>query len=372
MRDSTVVWSLDACSGSGSGTTIRSSTKTENRAPECLLVPVLLSRSSAKCDDELHEHESDRPFGALQDCRASRGIVHEMTITSTRIDTWRRLAVDVTAAETPTARSVLIIGSEAVPFAKTGGLADVLGVLPIALAGLGWSATLVLPRYRGVTAGSWSSIFRSASAPTRATSASTRRRSPTARSAILVDCPDLFDRDALYGVDGADYPDSPRRSALLARAALEFAGRRESGPSVVHAHDWQAGLTPVYLRTLYASHPLLGDKPCVFTIHNLAYQGLCEPDWLPRLDLPWELFAVDQLEFWGRISLLKGGIWTAKSGHPVVLYFTSFSYVFVLPTCPLQLACAGRPVTTRPQRVHGSGNGGEDIIGGDGRAHAAP
>ena len=77
---------------------------------------------------------------------------------------------------------------------------------------------------------------------------------------------------------------------------------------MVHAHDWQAGLAPVYLRTLYASHPVLGGTPSVFTIHNLAYQGLCEPDWLPRLDLPWELFAMDQLEYWGRISLLKGGI----------------------------------------------------------------
>jgi starch synthase len=204
--------------------------------------------------------------------------------------------------------TVLIIGSEAVPFAKTGGLADVLGILPVVLAELGWGATLVMPRYRGVTAGRLVEHFAiSVGAYTRDVGF---YEAPLAEGAsvLFVDCPDLFDRDALYGVGGSDYPDSPRRAALLVRAALEFAGRRESGPSVVHAHDWQAGLTPVYLRTLYASHPVLGDKPCVFTIHNLAYQGLCEPDWLPRLDLPWELFAVDQLEFWGRISLLKGAI----------------------------------------------------------------
>ncbi len=126
--------------------------------------------------------------------------------------------------------------------------------------------------------------------------------------AILVDCPDLFDREALYGVDGTDFPDNPRRFAMLVRAALEFAGRSEHRPSVVHAHDWQAGLAPVYLKTLYARHPVLGGTPSVVTIHNLAYQGIFEPDWLPRLDLPWELFAVDQLEYWGRVSLLKGGI----------------------------------------------------------------
>src|SRR5207248_6352637 len=92
------------------------------------------------------------------------------------------------------------------------------------------------------------------------------------------------------------------------RAALELLGRSEHRPSLVHAHDWQAGLAPVYLRTLYAAHPVLRDMPAVFTIHNLAYQGLCEPDWLPRLDLPWELLTLERMEYWGRVSLLKGGI----------------------------------------------------------------
>src|SRR5206468_200096 len=95
---------------------------------------------------------------------------------------------------------------------------------------------------------------------------------------------------------------------VLVRGALEFCARGARKPSVVHAHDWQAGLAPVYLRTLYASHPVLGGTPTVFTIHNLAYQGLFDPDWVPRLDLPWDLFSVDRLEFWGRMSYLKGGI----------------------------------------------------------------
>src|SRR6266850_2061190 len=177
--------------------------------------------------------------------------------------------------------SVLIIGSEAQPFAKTGGLADVLGALPPALARLGWNVTLALPRYRGVEAGA---------------------------RAILIDCPDLYDREALYGVANSDYPDNALRFAFLARAALEFAGRRGAGPSVVHAHDWQAGLAPVYLRTVYASHPVLGGTPSVFTIHNLAFPGVFDASWLPRLDLGWDQFAVDRLEYWGRISFMKGGI----------------------------------------------------------------
>jgi starch synthase len=95
---------------------------------------------------------------------------------------------------------------------------------------------------------------------------------------------------------------------VLVRAALAFAGRQATPPSVVHAHDWQAGLAPVYLKTLFATHPTLGGTPSVFTIHNLAYQGLFQPDWLPRLDLPWDLLAPGRLEFWGKISFLKGGI----------------------------------------------------------------
>jgi starch synthase len=81
----------------------------------------------------------------------------------------------------------------------------------------------------------------------------------------------------------------------------------------VHAHDWQAGLAPVYLNTIFASHPVLRNTPTVFTIHNIAYQGSFEADWLPRLDLGWEELGVDRLEFWGRISLLKGGINTATA-----------------------------------------------------------
>ena len=210
-----------------------------------------------------------------------------------------------------TRRSVLIVGSEAQPFAKTGGLADVLGALPSALARIGWDATVVLPRYRGVTAGAEVDSF--AITVGGFTRDATFYEAPLADGAraILVGCPDLYERAALYGEGSADYPDNPRRYAFLARAALEFAARHGTPPSVVHAHDWQAGLVPVYLRTLYASHPSLGGMPSVTTIHNLAYQGVFTPDWLPRLDLGWEQFTVDRLEYWDHISFLKGGITAA-------------------------------------------------------------
>jgi len=203
-------------------------------------------------------------------------------------------------------RSVLLIGSEAVPFAKTGGLADVLGSLPPALARLGWNATVALPRYRGAMVGTLLERFALSVGGYTCDVGVFEAPIDDGARAWLVDCPELFDRDTLYG-EGADYPDNARRFAVLVRAALEFAARFDA-PSIVHAHDWQAALACVYLKTLYASHPVLAGLPSVFTIHNLAYQGLFEPSWLPRLDLPWDLLDIERLEYWGRISLLKGGI----------------------------------------------------------------
>jgi starch synthase len=205
-------------------------------------------------------------------------------------------------------RSVLIVGSEAVPFAKTGGLADVLGALPRALGRLGWNVTVALPRYRDVTAGELVDRFDVRLGGFTASTGFFVTSVADGVSVVLIDVPALYDRDGLYGTGDADYPDNARRFGMLARAALEFAARQPVRPAVVHAHDWQAGLVPVYLKTLYASHPVLAGTPSVFTIHNLAFQGIFEADWLPRLDLPWSLLSIDRLEYWGRISLLKGGI----------------------------------------------------------------
>jgi starch synthase len=205
-------------------------------------------------------------------------------------------------------RSVLIIGSEAQPFSKTGGLADVLGALPSALSRRGWQATLVVPRYRGVEQGTLVDR-RSLAVGGRAVEVGFYE-SPLrdGARAVLIDVPELFDREGLYGIGNHDFPDNPRRFAMLVRAAFEYAAHAGDALSVVHAHDWQAGLAPSYLNTMYAGHPILGGTPTVFTIHNLSYQGSFERDWLPRLDLPWTLFSAERLEFWGRINFLKGAI----------------------------------------------------------------
>ncbi len=202
--------------------------------------------------------------------------------------------------------SVLMVGSEAIPFSKTGGLADVLGALPLALGRLGHRVTLVIPKYR-YTQAHGSSI--SIQVPLRGGGETTLIEQPIAEGVrvVLVDRPELYDRASIYGM-GSDYPDNPRRFAFLCRAALEYAIQTNQPFDVLHAHDWQAGLAPVYLKTRYAGHPVIGNMATVFTIHNLAYQGTFAPDWLGLLDLPPDVLSIDGLEFWGRLSFLKGGI----------------------------------------------------------------
>jgi starch synthase len=202
---------------------------------------------------------------------------------------------------------VLMVASEVAPFAKTGGLADVLGALPAALARLGHEVDVVMPRYRGIRAGTGvgsitvAAAGRSADAPIFAHEAGGVRT-------FFVEQPQYFDRAGLYGEDNRDYDDNPERFAFLARAALAWAAAGGVRYDVIHAHDWQTGLVPVLLNVEHRGHPVLGGTPAVFTIHNLAYQGNFPAWWVPALGLDWTLLHVDALEFWGRISFLKGGI----------------------------------------------------------------
>ena len=183
-----------------------------------------------------------------------------------------------------------------------------MSALPKALGRLGHSVTLVLPRYRGTEV--VGRVF-DLSVPMAGMTVLTRFREHHIGAdvrAVLVEHPDLYDRASLYGSGGDDYHDNPRRFAFLARAALEFA--RQSGDrfDVLHAHDWQAGLAPVYLRTIYGTDARIGGLPSVFTIHNLAYQGVFPSTWLPSLDLDWSIYTAEGLESWNQMSFLKGGI----------------------------------------------------------------
>jgi len=201
--------------------------------------------------------------------------------------------------------------SEGVPFSKTGGLADVVGALPQALAACGVEVAVVLPRYRKTKLEKSKELI-----PSLTVALGTRLHFPRVIEApkkgkvrwIFVDYPPFFDRDSLYvGKDGKDYPDNPERFSLFSRAVLEIA-KSVFRPDIIHCHDWQAGLTPVLLRTAYAQDLLLSNIPSVFTIHNLGYAGLFPSDALMRAGLGGELFTMDGLEFYGQVNFLKGAL----------------------------------------------------------------
>jgi starch synthase len=203
------------------------------------------------------------------------------------------------------------VASEVVPFSKTGGLADVAGALPPARAALGHEVTVVAPGHRltlkdalpGESRGEVSALGLAA------------RLSVVLHRGVrvvLLDCPALYVRPALYSLPDGDFPDNPVRFAFFVRAALAALAKL-GGADVVHAHDWQAALAPLLLRHDGLSRFGLPGAKSVLTIHNLAYQGLFPPWVLEACGLPRELFTMDLLEFYGQVSFLKGGLVSADA-----------------------------------------------------------
>jgi starch synthase len=187
-------------------------------------------------------------------------------------------------------------------------LADVVGALPKALAELGHELAVLLPRYKGNKAAA--RVVPSVTIPL-----GSGLRFPALVDAgtidavryFLVEDPEYFDREGLYGDKSGDYPDNAERFTEFSRAAIEFA-KQVWQPDVIHCHDWQTAMVPVLLRTLYAEDPALRGVPVVFTIHNLGYQGVFPPAALKRIGLPESLFTMEALEYYGRVNFLKGGL----------------------------------------------------------------
>jgi starch synthase len=207
---------------------------------------------------------------------------------------------------------VAFLASEVIPYAKTGGLADVAGALPKFLVRLGTEVRVFMPLYREV---------RKKNLPLepvldKATLAMGGRSLPYAVYAhraegvttFFIDRPEYFDRDALYGTPAGDYPDNAERFGFFSLAALETMRAVGFRPDIVHAHDWQAAAVVAYLKFVFAGDPFFAGARSVFTIHNLAYQGLFEKEVLPALGLPESLFNMNDLEFYGKVNTLKAGI----------------------------------------------------------------
>ncbi|HTY08917.1 MAG TPA: glycogen synthase GlgA [Candidatus Edwardsbacteria bacterium] len=209
---------------------------------------------------------------------------------------------------------IAVIASEAVPFAKTGGLADVTGAMAKELARAGHDVVLVLPAHQRIDRlplGLKPAGLRAELALGQERYAVGALESgflPGVRS-LFVDHPLFAARPELYGDAGGDYPDNGLRYGLFARAALELLKLAGFVPDIVHCHDWQTGLVPVLLRQDDAWQ----NTRSVFTIHNLAYQGIFNRQLLQTLGLPNSLFHIDGLEYYGQISFLKGGLFFADA-----------------------------------------------------------
>ena len=203
---------------------------------------------------------------------------------------------------------VLFVASEGLPYSKTGGLADVVGALPQALVEAGHDVTVLLPRYHNNN--TQPPIVPSLTIPL----GDELRYPAIAEGAAVggvryffVDDPAYFDRDQLYGIKGSDYPDNAERFAEFSRAAIEFA-KQVWMPDVIHCHDWQTALVPVFLHSVYGQDPALRKLAVVLTIHNIGYQGIFPRSALERAGVPANLFNLEALEFYGKANFLKGGI----------------------------------------------------------------
>ncbi|MDP8233192.1 MAG: glycogen synthase GlgA [Candidatus Saelkia tenebricola] len=185
---------------------------------------------------------------------------------------------------------ILFVSSEVVPYAKTGGLADVAGALPLALNTLGVDVRIALPKYRGITV--------------EANEDSLGGKVPV----YFIENSNYYDREYLYSTPEGDYLDNLERFVFFSQEVLKRTKKENFKPDIIHCNDWQTALIPVYLKTIYSNDEFFKNTKIIFTIHNLAYQGLFEQKEWSKIGLPKELCNIDGLEYYGKINLMKGGL----------------------------------------------------------------
>jgi starch synthase len=206
---------------------------------------------------------------------------------------------------------VLSVASEVYPLVKTGGLADVAGALPIALGKQGIAVKTLMPGYPAVMRIAEGATPRRSFPDLLGTEARILEIEHKGLDLLILDCPELFDRQGGPYLDGAgkDYEDNWRRFAALSKAGAIIAqqGLTDEAdgwrPDLVHVHDWQAAMLPAYMR--YAAEP---EVPSVITIHNIAFQGVFDAEIFAELELPPHAFSIDGIEYYGRVSFLKAGL----------------------------------------------------------------
>ncbi len=210
--------------------------------------------------------------------------------------------------------NILIASPEVVPFAKTGGLADVTGALPRALSKLGHNVSVILPRYQTVDNKNGSKLI----STQKKIHVNISARIEDAEiyeskidkdiSVYFIDKKEYYYRPQLYGTEAGDYPDNAERFIYFSRAILETCKALNMKPDIIHCNDWQTGILPVYLKTLYKDDPFFQKVATLYTIHNIGYQGIFWHYDMHLTNLDWDIFTPEGIEFYGKINLMKGGI----------------------------------------------------------------
>lgn len=209
--------------------------------------------------------------------------------------------------------NIIYVSSEVVPFSKTGGLADVGGALPNEIAALGHTVSVFTPYYRGVKkleprakVVAEGAVAVGAEQIPWTLHASAKATGPA--KVYFIGCDQYFDREFLYGTARGDYEDSCSRFIFFSRASIAAAEQLKKPVDVWHCNDWQTALIPVYLKLLFKDKEFYQGTSTVFTIHNLAYQGMFWHWDYPLLNLPWQHFNWRELEFHGKMNLMKGAL----------------------------------------------------------------
>jgi starch synthase len=208
---------------------------------------------------------------------------------------------------------ILMITPEANPFARSGGLAEVTYALAWALVKLGHQVSVVLPFYRQVRESgrpitcTGQTLAIPLSFKTLTAEIFTSQIDPNLNF-YFIGQDTLFNREGLYGTAYGDFDDNAERFIFFSRAVVGMIESLQLELDVCHAHEWQTGLVPVYLRTIYGEHPALQRLPVVYTVHNVGYQGLFSSFDLPLTGLGWELLSPKGLEFYGKLNFMKGGL----------------------------------------------------------------
>jgi starch synthase len=207
---------------------------------------------------------------------------------------------------------IVFAASECVPYAKTGGVAEVVGALPKELVRQGHRVTVYVPLYRQVQKHlkERKAAIRSLTIPFsyyNRFAAIVDGGTPDGVQFYFVDCPALFDREFLYETASGEYADNAERFGLFCRAVLDST-KQLGVPDVFHIHGWPAGVLAILLRTVYYFDPVLKNVACLLTIHNSDRQGWFPRETVEKLLLPWDVYTADRAEFYGTFDFLKGGI----------------------------------------------------------------